>query len=187
MVSKGAAFCVDSSPKENVFLATSEPEKVSDIVAENGLLSNCENRENLTKSRGLTNKGRATPRGLLSPNASRFSERVRAPPGDILHMPQQGNFKRIRERLELKLPVRVRCRETPEFEWTEITRLIDVTPFRRRLHPKTSDRKRPAALHMTIPDAAATSRVRSRGGPVQSLGTGAACEIPCSQALRTLF
>jgi len=44
MVSKGAAFCVDSSSKEKVFLATSEPEKVSDIVAENGFLSNCNNR-----------------------------------------------------------------------------------------------------------------------------------------------
>lgn len=37
--------------------------------------------------------------------------------------------KRIRERLHLKLPVRVRCRETPDFEWEEITRLVDVNPF----------------------------------------------------------
>ncbi len=44
-------------------------------------------------------------------------------------MTDKPRFKRIRERLELKLPVRVRCRETSEFEWTEITRLIDVTPF----------------------------------------------------------
>jgi hypothetical protein len=65
-------------------------------------------------------------------------------------MPQQGNFKRIRERLELKLPVRVRCRETPEFEWTEITRLIDVTPFGAGFtlkHPIEKGR----LLHMTIP------------------------------------
>lgn len=65
-------------------------------------------------------------------------------------MPQQGNFKRIRERLELKLPVRVRCRETPEFEWTEITRLIDVTPFGARFtlkHPIERGR----LLYMTIP------------------------------------
>jgi hypothetical protein len=65
-------------------------------------------------------------------------------------MPQQGNFKRIRERLELKLPVRVRCRETPDFEWTEITRLIDVTPFGARFtlkHPIEKGR----LLHMTIP------------------------------------
>lgn len=44
-------------------------------------------------------------------------------------MSEQRNWKRIRERLELKLPVRVNCRETRELEWTEITRLIDVTPF----------------------------------------------------------
>ena len=65
-------------------------------------------------------------------------------------MPQLGNFKRIRERLELKLPVRVRCRETTEFEWTEITRLIDVTPFGagfRLKHPIEKGR----LLHMTIP------------------------------------
>jgi len=37
--------------------------------------------------------------------------------------------KRIRERLGLTLPVRVHCRETPDFQWVEITRLIDVTPF----------------------------------------------------------
>jgi hypothetical protein len=65
-------------------------------------------------------------------------------------MPQEGKFKRIRERLELKLPVRVRCRETPEFEWTEITRLIDVTPFGAGFtlkHPIERGR----LLHMTIP------------------------------------
>lgn len=44
-------------------------------------------------------------------------------------MTEQRNWKRIRERLELKLPVRVNCRETPELEWNEITRLINVTPF----------------------------------------------------------
>jgi hypothetical protein len=44
-------------------------------------------------------------------------------------MSDQPTWKRIRERLELKLPVRVRCRETPDFEWTEVTRLTNVTPF----------------------------------------------------------
>jgi len=44
-------------------------------------------------------------------------------------MPERGKAKRIRERLELKLPVRVHCRETKDLQWTEITRLIDVTPF----------------------------------------------------------
>ncbi len=37
--------------------------------------------------------------------------------------------KRIRERLELKLPVKIHCRETTDFEWTEMTRLTNVTPF----------------------------------------------------------
>jgi len=65
-------------------------------------------------------------------------------------MPQQGTFKRIRERLELKLPVRVRCRETPDFEWTEITRLTNVTPFGAGFtlkHPIEKGR----LLYMTIP------------------------------------
>ena len=65
-------------------------------------------------------------------------------------MPQEEKFKRIRERLELKLPVRVRCRETPEIEWTEVTRLIDVSPFGARFtlkHPVEKGR----LLHMTIP------------------------------------
>lgn len=65
-------------------------------------------------------------------------------------MPRKDHVKRIRERLELKLPVRVRCRETPEFEWSEITRLIDVTPFGAGFtlrHPVEKGR----LLHMTIP------------------------------------
>jgi hypothetical protein len=59
-------------------------------------------------------------------------------------------WKRIRERLELKLPVRVHCRETPDFEWVEVTRLIDVTPFGAGFslkHPIEKGR----LLHMTIP------------------------------------
>ena len=44
-------------------------------------------------------------------------------------MSEQRTWKRNRERLELKLPVRVQCRETPDFEWMEVTRLTDVTPF----------------------------------------------------------
>ena len=65
-------------------------------------------------------------------------------------MPEQEKSKRIRERLELKLPVRVRCRETPEIEWTEVTRLVDVSPFGARFtlkHPVEKGR----LLHMTIP------------------------------------
>lgn len=65
-------------------------------------------------------------------------------------MPEPRNWKRIRERLELKLPVRVRCREAVDLEWTEITRLIDVTPFGAGFtlkHPIEKGR----LLHMTIP------------------------------------
>lgn len=59
-------------------------------------------------------------------------------------------WKRIRERLELKLPIRVHCRETPDFEWVEITRLNDVTPFGAGFslkHPIEKGR----LLHLTIP------------------------------------
>lgn len=65
-------------------------------------------------------------------------------------MPEREKHKRIRERLELKLPVRVHCRETEDFEWDEITRLIDVTPFGAGFtlkHPVEKGR----LLHMTIP------------------------------------
>jgi hypothetical protein len=65
-------------------------------------------------------------------------------------MPEQQNWKRIRERLELKLPVRVQCRETPESEWTEISRLIDVTPFGCSFTLKRPIEKG-RLLHMTIP------------------------------------
>ncbi|HEX9930075.1 MAG TPA: hypothetical protein VGB02_16195 [Pyrinomonadaceae bacterium] len=40
-----------------------------------------------------------------------------------------GKNRRKRDRLELSLPIRVRCRESLEHDWEEITRLIDVTPF----------------------------------------------------------
>jgi len=65
-------------------------------------------------------------------------------------MSEQRNWKRIRERLPLHLPVRVRGRETPTFEWTEITRLTNVTPFGAGFslkHPTEKGR----LLHMTIP------------------------------------
>jgi hypothetical protein len=65
-------------------------------------------------------------------------------------MPKDKNLKRIRERLELRLPVRIRCRETQEFEWTEITRLIDVTPFGAGFTLKRPIEKG-RLLHMTIP------------------------------------
>jgi hypothetical protein len=65
-------------------------------------------------------------------------------------MSQRQNWKRIRERLELKLPVRVKCRETPDFEWTEVTRLNNVTPFGCGFALKRPT-ERGRILHMTIP------------------------------------
>ncbi|HKO96922.1 MAG TPA: PilZ domain-containing protein [Pyrinomonadaceae bacterium] len=65
-------------------------------------------------------------------------------------MKEEGKFKRVRERLELKLPVRIRCRETTDFEWTEVTRLIDVTPFGAGFTLKRPIEKG-RLLHMTIP------------------------------------
>lgn len=65
-------------------------------------------------------------------------------------MSEERNWKRIRERLPLTLPVRVRGRETPTFEWTEVTRLANVTPFGAGFslrHPTEKGR----LLHMTIP------------------------------------
>src|SRR6266550_4833428 len=65
-------------------------------------------------------------------------------------MSEKRNQKRIRERLELRLPVRIHSRETPDFEWTEMTRLINVTPFGAGFtlkHPTEKGR----LLHMTIP------------------------------------
>ena len=65
-------------------------------------------------------------------------------------MSESGTFRRIRERLELKLPVRVTCKEAADVEWTEITRLTDVTPFGAGFtlkHPIERGR----LVHMTIP------------------------------------
>jgi hypothetical protein len=58
--------------------------------------------------------------------------------------------KRIRERLELQIPVRVVCRETPEFEWMEVTRLQNVTPFGAGF-PLKRPTEKGRLLHMTIP------------------------------------
>src|SRR5687767_7607309 len=41
----------------------------------------------------------------------------------------EGKSRRARERVPLSLPVRVVCRESLDFEWVEMSRLIDVTPF----------------------------------------------------------
>ena len=65
-------------------------------------------------------------------------------------MAEGRNWKRIRERLALQLPVRVRVRETPDFEWTEMTRLRNVTPFGAGFTLKRPTEKG-RLLHMTIP------------------------------------
>jgi hypothetical protein len=65
-------------------------------------------------------------------------------------MSEPNTGKRIRVRVELKLPVRVHCRETAGFEWEEITRLIDVTPFGAGFTLKHVIEKG-RLLHMTIP------------------------------------
>ena len=65
-------------------------------------------------------------------------------------MSEERNWKRIRERLALHLPVRVQGRDTPTFGWTEITRLANVTPFGAGFslkHPTEKGR----LLYMTIP------------------------------------
>jgi hypothetical protein len=65
-------------------------------------------------------------------------------------MSEQRNWKRIRERLALHLPVRVRCRETADFEWAEVTRLTNVTPFGAGF-PLKRPTEKGRLLHMTIP------------------------------------
>ena len=65
-------------------------------------------------------------------------------------MGEERNWKRIRERLALHLPVRVQGRETLDFAWTEITRLNNVTPFGAGFTLKRPTEKG-RLLHMTIP------------------------------------
>jgi len=65
-------------------------------------------------------------------------------------MPEQEKSKRIRQRLELRLPVRVHCQEAADVAWTEITRLLDVTPFGAGFVLKRPIEKG-RLVHMTIP------------------------------------
>lgn len=44
--------------------------------------------------------------------------------------------RRLRERIALQLPVRIYGRESPTHNWTEMSRLVDVTPFGARLRLK---------------------------------------------------
>ena len=62
----------------------------------------------------------------------------------------QGKSQRLRERLKLSMPVRVECRETKDYSWAEMSRLIDVTPFGARfalVHMTEVGR----LLHLTMP------------------------------------
>ncbi|MFN2577505.1 MAG: PilZ domain-containing protein [Pyrinomonadaceae bacterium] len=44
--------------------------------------------------------------------------------------------RRLRDRIALSLPVRVSCRESIDYEWVEMSHLVDVTPFGARLRLK---------------------------------------------------
>jgi hypothetical protein len=61
-----------------------------------------------------------------------------------------GKSRRMRERLELSLPVRVFGRESVERDWMEKSRLIDVTPFGARL-TITRPTERGRLIHLTMP------------------------------------
>jgi hypothetical protein len=65
-------------------------------------------------------------------------------------MGEERNWKRIRERLALHLPVRVQGRETEDFAWNEMTRLSNVTPFGAGFSLKRPTEKG-RLLYMTIP------------------------------------
>lgn len=58
--------------------------------------------------------------------------------------------KRLRERIKLALPVRVHCRESAEYDWIEMSRLMDVTPFGARF-VLTRPTERGRLLHLTLP------------------------------------
>ena len=61
-----------------------------------------------------------------------------------------GKSKRLRERFALTLPVRVKGRESVDDEWTETSRLVDVTPFGARLR-LTRPTEPGRLLHLTLP------------------------------------
>ena len=65
-------------------------------------------------------------------------------------MAENKESQRIRERLALQLPVRIYCREAPDFEWTEMTRLMNVTTFGAAFTLSRPTEKG-RLLHMTIP------------------------------------
>jgi PilZ domain len=63
---------------------------------------------------------------------------------------EQETSKRLRERIKLALPVRVVCRESAGHEWTEMSRLQDVTPFGARFM-LTRPTEKGRLLHVTLP------------------------------------
>ncbi|MBC7929684.1 MAG: hypothetical protein H7Z38_03860 [Rubrivivax sp.] len=65
-------------------------------------------------------------------------------------MDSEGKSKRLRERIKLTLPVRVHCRESVDYEWFEMSRLVDVTPFGARF-PLTHPTERGRLLRLTLP------------------------------------
>jgi hypothetical protein len=62
----------------------------------------------------------------------------------------EGKSKRLRERIRLSLPARVTCRESADYEWVEMTRLIDVTPFGASF-PLTHPTEPGRLLHLVLP------------------------------------
>jgi hypothetical protein len=65
-------------------------------------------------------------------------------------MEYEGKSRRLRERLKLSLPVRVECRESADFRWIEMSRLMDVTPFGARFG-LTHLTEQGRLLHLTLP------------------------------------
>ncbi len=65
-------------------------------------------------------------------------------------MKADGKNLRQRERVRLELPARVTVREGPAEEWTEVTRVLDLTPFGARFSlARPVDRGR--LVHLTLP------------------------------------
>lgn len=62
------------------------------------------------------------PGGLLGPRNA-----LRVLPKEVTKFDQKS--RRLRERLRVALPARIYGRESDNREWTEMTRLVDVTPF----------------------------------------------------------
>src|SRR5438128_1557656 len=64
-------------------------------------------------------------------------------------MKSDEKSRRIRERMGLTIPVRVRGRDSLDYEWTEMSRLVDVTPFGARFK-LTRPTEPGRLLHLTL-------------------------------------